>query len=160
MTDTPMTAGYEMELERTFDAPRELVFDCFTKAEHMQAWWGPREFTNPVCEIDARMGGKILIHMQGPEPFGVNPMEGEFIEVTRPSKLIFTSRAMQGPDGEWGIDNLNTLTFVEKDGKTVMTLRTQVRKVSEAVRPALAGMREGWSQSLDKLAELMTRLQA
>ena len=160
MTDQPMSAGYEMQLERTFDAPRELVFDCFTNPAHMQAWWGPREFTNPVCEIDARMGGKILIHMQGPSPFGVNPMEGEFIEVTRPSKLIFTARAFQGPDGEWGIDNLNTLTFVEKDGKTVMTLRTQVRKVSEAVRPALSGMREGWSQSLDKLAELMARLQA
>ena len=55
MTDAPMQAGYEMQLERTFDAPRELVFDCFTKAEHMQAWWGPRHFTNPVCEIDARM---------------------------------------------------------------------------------------------------------
>lgn len=158
MTDAPMQAGYEMQLERTFDAPRELVFDCFTKAEHMQAWWGPRHFTNPVCEIDARMGGKLLIHMEGPPPFGVSPMEGEFIEVTRPSKLIFTARAMQGPDGEWGIDNLNTLTFVEKDGKTVMTLRVQVRKVSEAVRPALAGMREGWSQSLDKLEERLATL--
>ena len=52
--------------------------------------------------------------------------------MTRPSKLIFTARAMQGEDGEWGIDNLNTLTFVEKDGKTVMTLRTVVRKVQSS----------------------------
>ena len=154
MTDQP---GYEMELERTFDAPREDVFDCFTNAGAMKAWWGPRDFTNPVCEIDARMGGHILIHMQGPEPFGVSPMEGDFIEVTRPSKLIFTARALQGPDGTWGIDNLNTLTFMEKDGKTALTLHVTVRKVSDAVRPALAGMREGWCQSFDKLDRLLAR---
>ena len=103
MTDQP---GYEMELERTFDAPREDVFDCFTNAGAMKAWWGPRDFTNPVCEIDARMGGHLLIHMQGPEPFGVSPMEGDF---------------------------------------------------SDAVRPALAGMREGWCQSFDKLDRLLAR---
>ena len=151
MTDQP---GYQMELERHFAAPRERVFDAFTNADQMKAWWGPRDFTNPVCEIDARMGGHILIHMQGPDG-PASPMEGDFIEVSRPFRLIFAARALQGPDGEWGIDNLNTLIFMEKDGGTALTLHVTVRKVSDAVRPALAGMREGWMQSFDKLEALL-----
>ena len=153
MTDQ---TGYEMELHRAFDAPREQVFDAFTNAAQMKAWWGPRGFTNPVCEIDARMGGHIRIHMQGPDG-SVSPMEGDFIEVDRPFRLIFAARALKEPDGEWGIDNLNTLTFMEKDGGTALTLHVAVRKVSDAVRPALAGMQEGWMQSFDKLEALLAR---
>ena len=150
--------GYQMTLVRTFDAPRELVFDCFTQVEHMARWWGPRGFTAPVCELDARPGGEILIHMAGPPPYGVNPMGGEFIEVSPPDRLVFSSQAYQGADGEWGIDNLNELSFAEQDGKTVMTLVVTVRKVSAETLPALSGMKEGWSQSLDKLDELLADL--
>lgn len=154
MTDQ---TGYEMELQRAFDAPREQVFDAFTNAAQLKAWCGPRDFTNPVCEVDARMGGHILIHMQGPEG-PASPMEGDFIEVDRPFRLIFAARALKGADGEWGIDTLNTVTLMDKDGGTALTLHVAVRKVSEAVRPALAGMREGWMQSFDKLDELLVGL--
>ena len=150
--------GYQMTLVRTFDAPRQLVFDCFTQVEHMARWWGPRGFTAPVCELDARPGGEIMIHMAGPEPYGVNPMGGEFIEVSPPDRLVFVSKAYQSADGEWGIDNLNELSFAEQDGKTVMTLVVTVRKVSAETLPALGGMKEGWSQSLDKLGELLADL--
>jgi len=152
------SVGDQMTLVRTFDAPRELVFDCFTKAEHMARWWGPRQFTAPVCELDARPGGQIMIHMAGPEPFGVSPMAGEFVEVSRPDRLVFTAQAYQGTDGEWRIDNLNELTFAEQDGKTVLTLVVTVRKVSAETLQALGGMREGWSQSFDKLGELLVQL--
>jgi len=158
--DPAIGVGYQMTIVRTFDAPRELVFDCFTDERHMAAWWGPRHFTNPVCELDARPGGAILIHMQGPPEWPVNPMGGEYVVVDRPERLVFVSRAFQGEDGESGIDNLNELTFeATEDGKTLMTLTATVRKVSAEVAPALGGMKEGWSQSLDKLGELLVELQ-
>jgi uncharacterized protein YndB with AHSA1/START domain len=150
--------GYQMTLVRSFDAPRQLVFDCFTQVEHMARWWGPRGFSAPVCELDPRPGGDILIHMAGPEPYGVNPMGGAFIEVSPPDRLVFSSQAYQGADGEWGIDNLNELSFAEQDGKTVLTLVVTVRKVSAETLQALGGMKEGWSQSFDKLAELLAHL--
>jgi uncharacterized protein YndB with AHSA1/START domain len=151
--------GYTMTLTRSFDAPRELVFDCFTTAEHLAAWWGPRTFTAPVCEIDARPGGAILIHMAGPEPYGINEITGEVAEIDRPARLALLLRGFQGDDGEWGIEHLSTLDFAETaDGRTEMTLTTVVRKVSEALKPALNGMKEGWNQSFDKLEELLAEI--
>jgi uncharacterized protein YndB with AHSA1/START domain len=152
------SVGSQMTLVRTFDAPRELVFDCFTRAEHLARWWGPRHFTAPVCEVDVRPGGQILIHMEGPPPYGINPMGGEFLEVSPPDRLVFVSKAYQHDNGEWGIDNLNELNFDEQDGKTVLTLVVTIRKVTAETLPALGGMKEGWSQSLDKLGELLADL--
>jgi uncharacterized protein YndB with AHSA1/START domain len=160
MSDPIIGVGHQMTLTRTFDAPRQLVFDCFSKVEHMQRWWGPRMFTAPVCELDPRPGGAILIHMKGPAPYGINPMGGEYVEVSPPGRLTFVSRAFPGEDGEWGIENFNELTFEETaDGKTLITVTVTVRKVNTEFMPALARMREGWSQSLDKLGELLAELQ-
>ena len=157
MTDHTGAAGYEMELERTFAAPRERVFDAFIDPDQMKQWWGPQGFTSPVCELDPRMGGKILIHMQPPGAVEASPMEGEFIEVTRPFRLVFTGRALRDAEGGWGIDNLNTVMLTEKDAGTALTLHIAVRKVTDASRPALAGMREGWLQSFDRLEALLAR---
>ena len=58
---------HELTVTRVFDAPRELVFTMWTDPEHMAQWWGPQGFTNPVCEMDVRVGGAIRIHMRGPD---------------------------------------------------------------------------------------------
>jgi uncharacterized protein YndB with AHSA1/START domain len=159
MSDHKYGAGAPMVLERIFDAPRELVFDCFIKPEHLAAWWGPRQFTAPVCEIDPRPGGKILIHMQGPPPYGVNVVDGEVIEVSPPARLVMVLRAFQGDDGAWGIEHIDTLTFEDiGGGRTRMTLVAEVTKVSDALKPALEGMDDGWNQSMDKLAELLPNI--
>ena len=57
----------EVTITRIIDAPRELVFKAWTDPKHMAQWWGPRYFTNPICEMDVRPGGAILIHMRGPD---------------------------------------------------------------------------------------------
>jgi len=65
----------QLVLTRVFDAPRELVFKVWTDPKHVARWWGPHRFTNPVCELDLRPGGAILIHMRGPDGV-VYPMTG------------------------------------------------------------------------------------
>lgn len=160
MTTDVLGVGYEMALERRFEAPRALVFDCMTKAEHLARWWGPRMFDVPLCESDARPGGKLVIHMRGPDPYGTNPVEGEFVEVSRPGLLKFVLRGFPGDDGSWGIEHVTTMNFEEtEDGATLMRMTTLVLQVSDELLPALGGMREGWSQSLDKMAELLVALQ-
>jgi len=67
----------ELVLTRVFDAPRELVFKAWTDPKHVAQWWGPHGFTNPVCELDLRPGGAILIHMRGPDGV-VYPMTGTY----------------------------------------------------------------------------------
>ncbi|MGB7036228.1 MAG: SRPBCC domain-containing protein, partial [Xanthobacteraceae bacterium] len=62
----PMTER-EVTITRSFDAPRALVFRAWTDAAQLAQWWGPQGFTNPVCEFEARLGGKIRIHMRSPD---------------------------------------------------------------------------------------------
>ena len=60
-------AEREVTITRVFDAPRATVFRAWTDADRLARWWGPKGFTNPVCEIDARVGGAIRIHMRRPD---------------------------------------------------------------------------------------------
>src|SRR5260370_95379 len=84
----------ELVLTREFDAPRELVLKVWTDPKHVAQWWGPRGFTNPVCELDAKPGGAIRIHMRGPNGI-VYPMTGAYQEVVEPERLVFISAALE-----------------------------------------------------------------
>ncbi len=149
-TMTP--AERELVMERIFDAPRELVWRAWTDPKHVARWWGPHGFTNPVCELDVRPGGAILIHMRGPDG-AVYPAKGVYREVVPPERLVFTNSAFEDEAGNPQLEVLNTVTFAEHDGKTRLTLRAVVVKSSPVVEEALAGMEEGWVQGLDRLAE-------
>jgi len=155
---TEMGVGSEVTIVRTFAAPRALVFDCMTKAEHLARWWGPHHFDVPFAESDARAGGKIRIDMRGPEPYGINEVHGEYLEVERPDRLVMVLRAFQDTDGSWGIEHETTMVFEDAPGGTRMHMTTVVKQVSEALLPALAGMQEGWSQSFEKLEALLPEL--
>lgn len=157
MTSAP-GVGTEVTIERTFAAPRELVFDCMTQAEHLARWWGPHSFDVPFSESDARAGGKIRIDMRGPEPYGINEVHGEFLEIDRPARLVMVLRAFRGEDGSWGIEHVTTMEFTDAPGGTAMHMTTVVKQVSEELLPALAGMREGWSQSFEKLETYLGEL--
>src|SRR5262249_6024906 len=95
MTKTDAAAlTRELLLGRTFDAPRELVFKAWTDPKHLAQWWGPLGFTNPVCEADARPGGKWRIVMRGPDG-GDFPHGGEYLEVTPYERIVMTN-ALEG----------------------------------------------------------------
>jgi uncharacterized protein YndB with AHSA1/START domain len=154
------TPAKEVLITRIFNAPPEVVFDAWTDAKHMKEWWGPTDFTNPVCEIDARPGGAIRIDMRGPAgtPYdAVFPMTGFFEEVVRPSRLVFTESAFFGDDESPGIEARTTVAFEPLDGKTKVTVRSVVLKAKPEHADALSGMEEGWGQSLDKLAAYLGR---
>jgi uncharacterized protein YndB with AHSA1/START domain len=140
----------ELVLTRVFDGPRELVFKVWTDPKHVAQWWGPKGFTNPVCELDLRPGGAILIHMRGPDGT-VYPMTGVYQEVVRPERLVFTSGALDA-DGNPLFEVLTTVTFTEESGKTKQILKARVIKRTAQAAPYLAGMEAGWTQSLERLA--------
>ena len=140
----------ELVLTRVFDASRELVFKVWTDPKHVAQWWGPKGFTNPVCELDLRPGGAILIHMRGPDGT-VYPMTGVYQEVVRPERLVFTSGALDA-DGNPLFEVLTTVTFTEESGKTKQILKARVIKRTAQAAPYLAGMEAGWTQSLERLA--------
>jgi uncharacterized protein YndB with AHSA1/START domain len=144
-------AKTDLEITRIFDAPREVVFQAWTDPERLKRWWGPKDFTNPVCELDARPGGAIRIHMRAPDGT-VYPMTGVVREIVEPERLVFVSAALD-EQGNPFFEVLNTIEFSEQGGKTRLTLRASVVNKTAEAEPYLAGMEEGWSQSLDRLAE-------
>ena len=141
----------ELITTRVFDAPRELVFKAWTDPERLKRWWGPKGFTNPVCEVDVRPGGAIRIHMRAPDGV-VYPMTGVFHEIVQPERLVFTSSAL-ADNGEPLFDVLNTITFDDQGGKTKLTVHASVSNVKAEAAQHLAGMELGWSMSLDRLAQ-------
>jgi uncharacterized protein YndB with AHSA1/START domain len=152
---------HDLVITRIFDAPRELVFKAWTDAKQVALWWGPHGFTNPLCEWNVRPGGAILVHMRGPKGSVfdmVMPMRGRFHEVTAPERLVFISTAMEDGEGDPQLETLNTITFEEHNGKTKFTLRVNVIKVTPAAAGARAGMEQGWTQSLERLAALLEEL--
>ena len=148
-------AERELTITRVFDAPRALVFKAWTDATHLAQWWGPKGFTNPVCEIDARVGGALRIHMRAPDG-SIYPMKGEIREIIAPERLVFTNIAVDEA-GNHIIEGLTTVTFAEAGGKTKMTLHTRGSAVAEKAVGYLQGMEMGWTQSIDKLQAWVAR---
>jgi len=144
-----------LRITRVFDAPRELVFKAWTEAEHLKHWWGPKSFTNPVCEIDLQRGGTLRIDMRSPDGT-VYPMTGVFQEIKAPERLVFTSVALDGA-GASLFEILTTVSFEDQNGKTRLTMEARVLKTAADVSQYLDGMEEGWNQSLDGLAEFLAK---
>ncbi len=145
----------ELVLTSVFDVPRELVFKAWTDPKRVAQWWGPHGFTNPVCELDARPGGAIRIHMRGPDGT-VYPMTGVYQEVVEPERIVFTSAALD-EKGHPMFEVLTTVTFAEQGGKTKQILRARVIRRTAQAAPYLAGMEAGWTQSLERLAESLAK---
>ena len=144
----------DLVITRIFDAPRDLVFKAWTDAKHVAGWWGPDGFTIPVCELDVRPGGAMLIQMVGPDGT-VYPGKGVYHEVVPPERLVFTSSAFENAEGIFGLEVLHTITFADDNGKTKLTLHAVVIRATPEVSAALAGMEPGWNQGLDHLAETL-----
>lgn len=139
----------DLVLRREFDAPPAVLFKLWTDPKHLANWWGPQGFTNPRCELDVRPGGKIHIDMRGPN--GVTyPMFGTYREVIEPTKLVFASGALD-ESGKPVFEILNTVTFEERQGKTLFTLHTSIISYTAIAPVYFSGQEMGWTMSLDKL---------
>jgi uncharacterized protein YndB with AHSA1/START domain len=151
ISDTMENSRWDLVMTRVFDAPRELVFQVWTDPMHLAQWWGPNGFTNPVCEMDLRVGGELRIHMRAPDG-KVYPMKGVFEEITPPERLVFVSSALD-ENGKSMFDILNTVIFAEQNGKTALTLQARVLTTSAQAPQYLKGMEAGWTQTLDRLGK-------
>ena len=79
----------ELSFTRIIDAPREIVYRCWTEPELMKQWFTPRPYTTPVIETDVRPGGSSYILMRSPEGQEM-PNRGVYLEVVPNERLVFT----------------------------------------------------------------------
>ena len=150
--------GREFVITREYAAPRELVFKAWTDPKHLAQWWGPRGFTNPVCQWDAQPGKPIHVVMRAPN--GANyPMGGEFVEVAPPERLVIRCGALD-EKGVMLFEFSHAVTFVEKKGITTLTVRSKVVKTTAEAGKYIGGFEAGMTQSLERLAELLAAMAA
>ena len=134
----------QIVITRLFDAPRALVFEAWTKAEHVARWWDPSGVPLAVCEIDLRPNGAFRWVNRGPDGGEGYSFTGIYREITPPEKLVFSSPSSP--------ESGSTLVFAEDGKKTKLTITIQCATKEE--RDALLQMRvdAGTARTLENLA--------
>jgi len=140
---------------RVVDAPRALVFDAFTKPEHLKRWMGPRALKMVLCESDLRVGGRYRLVHRAPDgqEFAFN---GVYREVVRPERIVRTFVFELMPEQE----ALETLTLEQSGNTTTITTVTLHKTVEARDGHLQSGMEEGMTEGYARLDELLETLQA
>lgn len=142
------SSGSTLRIARRFAVRRARVFSALTDPGDLRRWWGPRGFSAPRLEVDARPGGRYRIAMQPPDG-DVFHVTGAFLEVAPPSRLEFTFR-WEEPDPD-DVETVVPISLEQPDATTLLTV-TQGLFATEARREL---HRHGWSDSLDRLDEAL-----
>jgi uncharacterized protein YndB with AHSA1/START domain len=150
-----MPSECETVIQRSFAAPRQLVFEAITKPEHVRHWYGPRVLTMTVCEIDLRVGGRWRHVLQAPDG-SEHGFSGTYQEIVAPERIVTT----EGYEAMPGHEYLVTLTLVEQDGATLLTSHLLYQSVYDRDGHMQSGMEGGMRESYDRLDDVVQRLRA
>lgn len=149
----------QVEIERVYDAPREVIWQMWTEPQHFAQWYGPTGFTIPTCEIDLQQGGKRLCCMQSPDGMQMW-FTGIYKEISPIDKLVYTESMADaegnvvGPD-HYGmpanaqpLETVITVMLEDLGNQTRMTM-------THAGIPAGSPGESGWNMAFDKLASVL-----
>ncbi len=155
--------GSEFVISRVLNAPRHLVFQAWTEAEHLARWWGPKDFSIKLIHLDLRPGGLFRYSMTPPDG---EEMWGKFMyrEIVVPERIVFvncfadsegnTIRPPFAP--EYPLEILNTVTFTAQGSQTLLTVHAVPINATAEEHQFFRGMNEsmqqGWTGTLDQLA--------
>jgi uncharacterized protein YndB with AHSA1/START domain len=153
------TQGREFVIERTFDAPRQLVFKVWSDPKHVAQWWGPTGWTLPVCKMDFRPGGIWTYCMRGPdgtEGWG----RAIYREIVEPERIVYvdTFADDQGNALEGMPEMVITVDFIEVGGKTKLRSTAEFATVADLEQTVGMGLEEGIKQTWDRLAEYLAKV--
>lgn len=150
-----------VRFKRIVKAPRQLVFDVWTKPEHLANWFSPNGFDVKGVESDPRPGGvfKLIMvpHAGGTGFWSV----GKYLEVEAPHRIV-TRLGGEGGDGHLMFEVINTAVFEVEGETTVIHAAGEVIAINDPAvgEAAMAGMNEGWKQTLDRFEAELTRAQS
>lgn len=145
----------EVVIERSFNAPRDLVFEAFIKPELVQRWMlGPDGWSMPVCTIDLRPGGKGRYEWQNADRSTGMSLDTVFKEVVVPERIVHTERF--DPDWAQGDATVTTL-FTEKNGKTTVTIKIVYASADVRDMVLKSGMDQGMARSYERLDDVLKK---
>jgi len=152
LTTVTTPSDREIVSERVFDAPRDRVFAAFTDPELIPQWWGPRDQTTIVDQMDVRPGGAwrfVIRDSDGAE----NGFRGTYREVSPPERIVQTFE-WEGMPGHVLVE---TVTLEDLGGRTKMTNISLFHTTEERDGMLASGMESGMSESHDRLDELLAK---
>jgi uncharacterized protein YndB with AHSA1/START domain len=146
---------YTVATTRFYPVARELVFECWTRAEHIAHWFAPKGFSLHSCEADARPGGIFKLCMRAPwgDEYWVR---GSYREVVAPERLVIECRA-HDESGVERLEEVIQVTLATRDGGTLLTLNALAGGSGREAERMLGGMEQGWSETLDRLGDRAQR---
>jgi uncharacterized protein YndB with AHSA1/START domain len=158
------TAGREPDITMvaTFDAPRDLVWTAFTTPEHVVRWYGGKGFTNPVCEMDVRPGGRWRHVMRTPEG-AEHHLAYVFVEVVRPERLSWrTDEARDGAPSALSAPStpatVNTLTLEDLGARTRITFVARFPTLAERDLALTWGFTTHLGEGVERMRDLLATL--
>ena len=150
----------ELIIKRKIAAPKKMVFEAFTKAEHLIHWWGPVGMKLEIISLDVRPNGKFHYKMEaanGHAMYGIF----KYLEIQAPDKIVFINsfadekgNVIKAPfDMDFPLEIKNTWTFEENAGITTLTLRGNPLEATPAQLEVYAGMTQNMNEGFGKTFE-------
>jgi uncharacterized protein YndB with AHSA1/START domain len=151
----PIVSDGEMEIDREthaivltrmFAAPRQQVFEAWTRPEHVTCWWDPTGRPLAECEIDLRPGGAFrFINQQSP---GAHQFAGFYLEIAPPDHLVFEAMGAIG-----------RVVLEDVGGKTRLTVRIECGSADHLAQYLKMGIDAGTAKTLDNLVAYVGGIQ-
>ena len=154
-TTLTLPSDREILMTRKFEAPREVVWETLTDPDLIPKWWGFARDATEVKKMDVRKGGQwqFITRTSGGE---VVDFHGEYREVKRPEKLVYTFLFGDMEPGEGFVE----ITLVEHDGVTELRDRGYFNSKEERDAVIATGMEAGARETYERLSELLATLAA
>lgn len=146
----------ELTITRSYHAPARLLFEAWSKPEHIKRWFGPVGYPVTMAEMDFRVGGSFRFAMTGPDGVQQMPFGGRYLEIV-PNKKIVYDNAFEDPAAE---KMLVTVTFDEHGDTTTLTMHTLFNSIAMYREYTGMGIAEGINSGLDQLGDLVSEMQA
>lgn len=159
----------EFTVSRFINAPREFVWEVWTKPKHLNQWWGPKGYSMLTNKLDLKPGGIFHYKMKSPDG---QIMWGKFVfrEIVDFEKLVFVvsfsdefANNLRHPfSSNWPLEVLSTVTFTEQDSKTLLSICgipiNATKEEEKTFAEGFEGMNQGWKGTFDQLEEYLIKL--
>lgn len=143
-------------ITRRYEAPARLLFEAWSKPEHLMKWFGPKGWPVTMCEVDFRRGGRFRMAMTGSSGVQNTPFGGQYLEIVSNRKIVYDN-GFEQPGAE---KMVVTVTFDEAGGSTILTVSTVFASIAMKNEHLGMGFEKGINSGLDQLGDLISRLHA